>query len=495
MIFGSVFSGIEAASVAWHPLGWRAAFVSEIAKFPSAVLAHHYPTVPNHGDILGYESWPDHRLDVLCGGPPCQSDSVAGKRGGMADPRGALKETYLRVVERYRPTWVLFEGVPGVLSVDEGRAFGALVGGLGELGYLGAWSSLDAQYRGLAQRRERVFFVGCARGWQCAAAVLFDAASMRGDPAPSRETRESVAGTLAASSSRRSAPEGDRDHLIAETLRQHPRPGSNSLGALTVAHALRASGFDASEDGTGRGTPLVPVLSGAVCAREGKGANSGVDQGTPLLVMPFDETQITSQTNRSKPAYGAPALARGARPPSIAYDIQAGALRENPNSGPNGIGVKADLAYTIEARAEVQAVAFSCKDSGNDAGELSPTLRSMNHDQSHANAGGQVAVAFMASDYKTGAFEQADTLRPLTTSADRSRAAPLVASAAVRRLTPRECERLQGFPDDYTLIPYRGKPAADGPRYHALGNSWAVPVVQWIGERIQAVESLVREAA
>lgn len=434
MRFGSVFSGIEAASVAWHPLGWRPVFFSEIAKFPSAVLAHHYPNVPNYGDILNHGNWPNTNVDVLCGGPPCQADSVAGKRGGMADPRGALKATYLELAGRIRPRWVLFEGVPGVRSVDKGRAFGALVGGLVELGYGVVWSSLDAQYFGMAQRRERVFALGYLGAWQPAAAVLFDAASLRGDSAPGRETREGVAGTLSARTSAGGGLGTDFD----------------LAGGLQVAHALRADGYDASEDGTGRGTTLVPVLSNAVCARDGKGPNSGLDQGTPLIVIPFDETQITSGENRSQPRAVSPshALASGARSPTIA---------------------------------------FSCKDHGADAGELAPTLRAMGFNKSHANAGGQVAVAFNArQDPDTG-----EVTHPLDTD---GYSIGVGVGMRVRRLTPRECERLQGFPDDYTAIPYRGKPAKDGPRYHALGNTWNVPVVRWIGERLQVVHRLLHQS-
>lgn len=396
MIFGSLFSGIEAASVAWEPLGWRPAFFSEIAKFPSAVLAAHYPNVPNHGDILNHENWPDSRIDVLCGGPPCQSDSVAGKRGGMADPRGQLKSTYVAVVQRFRPRWVLFEGVPGVRSVDDGRAFGALIAGLAELGYGMVWASLDAQYRGLAQRRERVFALGYLGDWHRAAAVLFDAACLRGDSAPRRETGQNPAPTLGDCSNGGGA--------------NGPGRTADTADSLIVAHSLTASGFDASEDGTGRGTQLVPVIAGALSARDRKGQNSGCDQGAPLIVMPFDETQVTSRENRSQPKYGAPApaLARGARPPTIAFNA-----RQDPIHGA--------VSGPLDTDGSTNAVA--------------------------------VAVG-------------------------------------VRRLTPRECERLQGFPDDYTRILYRGKPAADGPRYAALGNSWAVPVVRMIGERMAMVDAL-----
>ena len=279
--------------------------------------------------------------------------------------------------------------------------------------------------------------------------------------------------------------------------------------APIVAHSLRGEGFDASEDGAGRGTPLVPV---AFNARQDP--DHWHDRTGPL------DTDGSTQ--------------------AVSYAIQAGALRTNPASGPDGVGVQADHAYTLEARAEVQAVAFSCKDYGSDAGELSPTLRAMGHGESHANAGGQVAVAFAENSRAEVRLEGGDDSRCGALSAGGGKpgqGAPMVATAQVvgamwaagaterkhgfgwgqqdwengycqptltmqvRRLTPRECERLQGFPDDYTRIPWKlgywpadkhsadvrdaiAEQCPDGPRYKALGNSWAVPVVRWIGERI-----------
>jgi DNA (cytosine-5)-methyltransferase 1 len=214
----SVCAGIEAATVAWHQIGWKPVAFSEIDAFPSALLAHHYPHVPNWGDMTKFKEWPDARIDVLVGGTPCQSFSVAGLRKGLADPRGNLMLTYLAIADRYRPEWLVWENVPGVLSSGGGRDFGALLGGLAELGYGFAYRILDAQYFGVAQRRRRVFVVANARDWRRAAAVLFERESLSGNPAPSREARE-------------------------ETT---DRP----------THSLRAGGFDASEDGTGRGIPL-----------------------------------------------------------------------------------------------------------------------------------------------------------------------------------------------------------------------------------------------
>ena len=186
MRYGSVCSGIEAASVAWKPIGWQPQFVSEIDAFPCAVLKTHHPDAPNFGDMTKFKDWPDATIDVLVGGTPCQSFSVAGLRGGLADPRGNLMLTYLAIAARYRPKWLVWENVPGVLSSGGGRDFGSLLGGMAELGYGFAYRVLDAQYFRLAQRRQRVFVVGCAGNWRGAAAVLFERSSLRGDSAPSR---------------------------------------------------------------------------------------------------------------------------------------------------------------------------------------------------------------------------------------------------------------------------------------------------------------------
>jgi len=382
----SVCSGIEAATVAWHPLGWEPAAFSEIEPFPCSVLAHHYPTVPNLGDMTKFKEWNLDPIDLFVGGTPCQSFSVAGLRKGLDDPRGNLMLTYLAIADKHRPRWLVWENVPGVLSSNNGKDFGTFLGGLGELGYGFAYRVLDAQYFGVAQRRRRVFVVGCLGDWRSAAAVLFEQHSLQGHPAPRRSSgKGSAAGTL------RSTDGGiDIDHAAAGHLIAQAFGGNNTTGPIDVAtalnacasasgrmdfdsetfiaHTLKGEGFDASEDGTGRGTPIVPV----------------------------------------------------------AFDCKA--------SGQNGFGI----------------------------GEISSTLRSMGHSNSYANAGGHAAVQY---------------------------------GTAVRRLMPRECERLQGFPDNYTNVPHRGKPAADGPRYKALGNSMAVPVMHWIGKRIDAVDQLRLRAA
>ena len=490
MRYLSVCSGIEAASVAWEPLGWKPVGFAEIEKFPCEVLAHHYGSnlpgeplssngVPNFGDMSKFREWPDAAIDLLVGGTPCQAFSVAGLRKGLDDPRGNLSLTYLGLVDRFRPEWVVWENVPGVLSIDGGRAFAAFLGGLAKLGYGWAYRVLDAQFIrvdgypcAVPQRRRRVFVVAHSSGdFRRAAAVLFEPESLRGDSPPRREAGQGVAASIAASLGRRGgAPdEGSTEgHLIAstgdvshclnaggmgridyetETLIAGPVAASLTRGAESsgkggyagrrqehdvnlVAHALRAEGVDASEDGTGRGTPLIPIAFPERMSGTQYGAMEGVS-----------------------PALGA------LTPTAVSYAIQERAVSENPNAGPDGIGVQADIAYTLEARQQVQAAAYPYT--------LAIRGRGDGHHLEFRQDGTANAV--------------------LTPNGGRAGigVGAIADGWAVRRLTPTECERLQGFPDGYTAITRNGKPAADGPRYKALGNSMAVNVMRWIGQRIQ----------
>jgi DNA (cytosine-5)-methyltransferase 1 len=404
VIYGSVCSGIEAASVAWSPLGWRCAFVSEVEAFPCALLKHYYPGVPNLGDLNNYEQWPRQSIDVLVGGTPCQDFSVAGQRAGLGGARGGLTMRFLDCVERFAPAWVVWENVPGVLSIDGGRAFGAFLGGLAKRGYGFAYRVLDAQYFGLAQRRERVFVVGCAGGkWQRAAAVLFDAPGLRWNPPPSREAKQRVAPTV----------EG-----------RAGRSGCNNFatsgGLYEVASAIRANSIGGGRAGDSRGQDcVVPVISGTIRSGSDSPAAHNKVNGTDR------ETLIASAiTDR--------------------------------NSGAHGVTKRGDGSQCL--------IAHSLTAEGHDASE-------------DGTGRGVPLVAGTIRERKGGGT---------TTELD-GHGAYIPHGMAVRRLTPREVERLQGFPDDYTLVPYRGKPACDGPRYRALGNSFAVPVVRWIGERIEKV--------
>jgi DNA (cytosine-5)-methyltransferase 1 len=679
LTFGSVCSGIEAASVAWHPLGWRAAWLAEIEAFPAAVLAHHYPDVPNLGDMTkiaamvraGQVAAPD----VLVGGTPCQAFSVAGLRKSLDDARGQLSLSFVdlanaidaaRAVRGDPAAIVVWENVPGVTSTKD-NAFGCFLGALageddalvppgGKWANAGcvlgpertvAWRITDAQYFGVAQRRRRCFVVASAREGFDPTQVLFELEGVQRHSAPSRETRQdAAAGTL------RSTGGGcDVDHARAGHLQPITSALTTCCGEATNnevdSHMLvtvMAHGQGGTEISIERCPTLTcnheaPIAAYAFqprIARNGRG-----DMGDLV-------NALTAQAGET---------GKGDAAPCVAYAIQAGALRENPASGPDGVGVQETIAYTLEARAEVQAVAFSCKDHGADASVgIAPTMRAMGHSGSHANAGGQLAVAyanaghfggmsqvtvsdplrakggdtgnggetlvamsFKASHYTRGKDGAPSELAPplsadadkgdqdtlilaptiytsdgvvadpisanegktythegtsfrlhncigepfvaafaensrgelrleggdgsrtgtlsvgggkpgqgtptialsVTTFQERGRTAgralevggdvayALTAPSgggraqernvqvgmAVRRLIPRECERLQAFPDDYTLITYRNKPAADGPRYKALGNSMCVNNMRWIGERIEAVLAMSAPAA
>lgn len=435
MIYGSVCSGIEAATVAWHPLGWKPAFFSEIEPFPRAVLAHHYPAVPCHGDFTTIGADDYGPIDLLVGGTPCQSFSIAGLRGGLADERGNLALEFLRLADRKRPRWLVWENVPGVLSIDGGRAFGSILGGMAELGYGTAYRVLDAQHFGVPQRRRRVFAVGYLGDWRVAAAVLFERHSLSGHPAPRRETREAVAALTANGVGTCGADDnqGQAGHLIAGTL--------NANG--------KAAGSATQQDAE-NGMPIAQAFGG-------NNTSGPIDVATALN------------------SHG------------------------SPHGGPHG-----RLDFESET-----FIAFDCK--GTEVqfttNGVHPTLCSMGHKDSHSNAGGHAAVAYPLQEVgkRTGTSTddpragigiggEADPMFTLQAGAQHG----VGTSSAVRRLTPRECERLQGFPDDYTDVPSRGKPAADGPRYKALGNSMAVPCMLWLGQRIQMVEdlcSIARNAA
>ncbi len=507
MRFLSVCSGIEAASVAWNPIGWKAVAFSEIEPFPCAVLAHHYPDTPNWGDMTKYKEWPDVAIDLLCGGTPCQSFSVAGLRKGLDDPRGNLILTFGAIAAKYRPKWLVWENVPGVLSSNGGQDFASFLGLItGQVikvpdggwrnsgivsgipdAYGVAYRVLDAQFFGVPQRRRRVFVVGCLGDWRSAAAVLFERHSLSGDPAPSRKTRQGLAPTLSARTKGGGGLGTDFDcdgGLVAQAF-----GGNNTAGAINVAtalnacasasgrmdfetetfiaHSLRGEGFDASEDGSGRGTPLVAI--------------------------PFDTTQITSAANYSSPKTGDPChpLAAGAHAPAIAFDCKS--------SGQNGFGIGVEVAGT---------------------------QRAMAHARSHTNGGGHQAVAYSTKLHNTQSNQAGKIYHEYTAGLDHNSPPPaLLTAMQVRRLTPEECEALQAYPRGYTRIPrwkgWRAMDAnespescraaglevrqnkktlkwrvrdVDGPRYKALGNSWCATNVRWIGERIDRVNQIMEAA-
>ena len=481
--FGSVCSGIEAASVAWEPLGWAAAWVSEIEAFPSAVLAHHWPEVPNLGDMLALPdrvaSGEIEAPDVLVGGTPCQAFSLAGRRESLSDARGGLTLAYVELANEIdeqrrgagKPEAIIvWENVPGVLNTHD-NAFGCFLGALagedvpldppgGRWSNAGAvfgpkraiaWRIIDAQYFGVAQRRRRVFVVASARAGFDPCEVLFERDGVRRDSAPSRETGQGfthdVAPSLTSSGRgvERAGETRGQDPVIATRRDQTYQDVSLCLNAggmgridyesesmvvsVTgdITHTLNTAnnGKGSSEDGTGRGTPII--------------AFSAKDYGG-------DAQENLSPTLRAGGHSGSHANA-GVMP-AVAFDDRRG------RSG--DLGSRPELANTLHAakgQSEQQCVAHTVALRGRAGGAT-------------AELGGEVATALRAS---SGGGDKPHVM----------------AALAVRRLTPAECEKLQGFLPGHTLVPYRNKSAVDGPRYKAIGNSMAVPVMRWIGRRIE----------
>ena len=409
----SVCSGMEAASVAWHPLGFTPVGFSEIEAFPCAILSTRYPNTPNYGSLTEYKQWPIEpgAIDLLVGGTPCQSFSVAGLRKGLDDPRGNLALVFLGLADKLKPRWIVWENVPGVLSSAGGRDLGSFLGALVELGYGFAYRVLDAQHFGVPQRRRRVFVVACLGDWRAPAEVLLESDCVRRDPKKGRAK------------------------------------GQGS-----------ASG---SESGVGADHPV------------------GVDFRHERF-----EKDGTVGTIQSK-STGGYSLNYA---PGVAIPIQDGREMEKNQNG-MGIAKEGDPAYTIDTTG-AQAVGQPIAIQGMIIGRSE-------------NAGPHIAYPVVPLDgmnllSRLGPCGEEHSIQNFTpgdpsfTLKKGGNQHGVLTPMAVRRLTPVECERLQGFPDNWSRISWKGKPedqCPDGPRYKACGNSMAVPVMRWIGERIAAVNS------
>jgi len=356
MRYGSVCSGIEAASVAWHRLGWRPQWFAEVAPFPSRVLAHRWPGVPNYGDFTGIGGGVP-AIELLVGGTPCQAFSVAGLRLGLADQRGNLALEFFRLADRTRPKWILWENVAGVLSSNGGRDFGAILGALGELGYGFAYRVLDARFFGVAQSRRRVFVVGYLGDWRPPAAVLFERESLFRDPPTRTQARHQIVAAAENGAAQRRCADG----------------GASLATPLYYSHTYM---HDRVYD---------------------------VDGAAQALTTTIKQNYLTP----------------------IALH-----LTQDPISGP--------ISPALSAYGQLRS-------------DPSLTTRAHRHNP-------REDTFIIEGDEE-----------------------------AVRKLTPLEYERLQGFPDHYTLIPR----ASDTPRYFALGNSMAVPVMHWIGQRLAWCDSLL----
>ena len=560
MRYGSVCSGIEAATVAWHPLGWEAAWLSEIEPFPSAVLAHHYPNTPNLGDMtLLFERIASGEVeapDVFCGGTPCQAFSVAGLRNSLDDHRGNLSLTFceianaidsVRIIRGEKPAIIFWENVPGVLNTKD-NAFGCFLAGLAgesdalvppggrwtDAGFIDgpqraiAWRVLDAQYFGLAQRRKRVFVVASARNDFDPATVLFEWDGLRRDIAPSRETGQNITkpvtdsvgalcardykgvgnqyvaegkvlpvwwngGNLAATITTKSDDQRMPDKANAQLIMQQVyenHPADSRVKEMGDTCATVTSRW-----GTGGGN--VPFVQQAYSIREDAKANTF--SATPLEVSTCVGSLVPSVQSHHAQTFVAhsvafePGIAKREGNPSRFVEEMSPTLRSD--MGDNQVAVATqplvleDQGGSVINTSQTGIVGTLRRESHGHE----PSVLSFNHAQQSMMVGDEIASPLMQRDFKDPQTVLAPTLTasndpsrsPQSTEVTNQVAAVYATTMAVRRLTPVECERLQGFPDNYTNIPWRKKPESpDGPRYKALGNSWAVPVVAWIGKRI-----------
>jgi DNA (cytosine-5)-methyltransferase 1 len=426
-------------------MGWKPVGFSEIEKFPSQVLAHHYPQVTNFGDMTKYKEWQiNDPIGLLVGGTPCQSFSVAGLRKGLEDPRGNLALTYVGILDHFRPKWFIWENVPGVLSSGGGRDFGSFLGALGELGYGFAYRVLDAQYFGVPQRRRRVFVVGYLGDWRPPAEVLFESESLSRNFKPSRKTRQSVAGYVESSFGQY------REDVIAGTTKASGgvlSGGSETfiVGALDtecggqkLSHQSINSGHIFAVYENHPSDSRVKEM-GEVCQTVTSTWGSG--GGNIPFVQSFRKSRRAQSVNDFETW-----VDDGKSNTLNTFDL--GDVRTT-----HAVAIQGNLIGRDAGGREghlVQSIGFTQCDAARDVGQnISPTLRS-------GGDGGYPAHS-------------------------------VATNMAVRRLTPVECERLQGFPDNYTNIKQN---CPDGARYKALGNSMAVPVMRWIGERINSYETM-----
>lgn len=546
----SIFSGVEAATLAWEPLGWEPVAFSEIEPFPCAVLAERWPDVPNLGDItkIDWKEEIDGAIDLVVGGSPCQSFSVAGKREGLKGASGLMFE-YIRCVQELRPRWFLWENVPGALTSEDGGAFGQLLREMDELGYSLAWRVLDAQFFGVAQRRRRLFLVGHL-GAESPAEVLFEPDCLSGNPQSSREKRKE----LARRAGRSAACAG---------FKYSAAPRANTIGyAEEQANTLTADWHAPAVlplSGTGQhymamsqyGTEVAGCLTArgdsSPCADRGQNivcmtgtqahchisdeiagcltAHMGKDDA-PVVV---DGTNI--QTYVCETAHsGSNGLGVGMSDVFPTLDTSSGPAvwaRENSVLSPfgfaqnvrNEVRIVGDgtISGALAANPGMKQTTFVCTGGtypineqvatrdkklgrgtalGIGADGDSAFALMANHPHMVAAGSGSEPIAMGDLNAHTAICRNVcptlkcggDGAMVTSETADKiMEANPML----VRRLTPLECERLQGFPDGHTLIGWKGKPAEecpDGPRYKAIGNSMAVPVMKWIGTRIALVD-------
>lgn len=479
MRYASVCSGVEAASLAWMPLGWEAVFFAEIEPFPSAVLKERFPDVPNLGDMTEIKGEKYHgTVDLLVGGTPCQSFSVAGKQAGLRGVSG-LALTYCELLASMRPRWFVWENVPGVFSTNGGEDFKTLLRTFDEIGYSVAWRVLDAQFvrvdgfpRAVPQRRRRVFVVGHLGGdWRYPASVLFEPDCLPGDTPPRRVKGAGVARSLTASTGGASGKEQQHTFISGDG-----RP----LNAIYRAGDMAKAGTG------GCNLPLVQAVAIAENIIGRKENNGGNGTGAQVeLAYTQNATGVMGVCNTTQ-GENQNADAEKARAVKILR-----LLRDE-------IGEKAFCEWTLGRLGSFQAEKvlqpnLHGESVRREAGEEKTRLDDSALSCAKNNA--KNALRCLWEQFQLGHPSQGQELAQQFTAELNLRLSQLpheIASVAtVRRLLPIETERLMGFPDNHTRIPWRGKSAEDcpdSPRYKACGNSMCVNVMRWIGMRIENVE-------
>lgn len=506
----SVCSGIEAWSCAVEGMdGYSVSALSEIEPFPCAVLAERYPFVPNLGDMTKINGWAMRgQIDLLVGGTPCQGFSVAGLRGGLNDPRSGLAGHYVRLAAELRVPWLLWENVPGALSTSGGADFRAFVSALDKLGYGLAWAVLDAQWFGVAQRRKRLFLVGRLGDWRGPGQVLFEPRRVRRNPPARRRKGEGDAPRAEGGAGAGCQPEVSGTITAIGSGVQSV--GNRSLDGFTVlgqpnetAPAVTASGAAFARTGQ-NGTEVDALViqpnevSATLCA-SGAGTDRPSAQcsqeGFCVVSMKTDNTKANGCNFSDDPVtYTLDTLA----PPAV-FPINEERAFNKPSAMSGAFGNPHDPMFALDTK-HVHAVApLDLRNALRDPSREKRTGAGFGEPGDPANTLTSESVPGVApldlrhllrDDASFGGLglpnEPVGSLTcGMTGGGNPPAMAPLSPPLYPRRLTPLECERLQGFPDGWTAIQFQGKPAKDSHRYRALGNSMAVPVMRWLAEGIR----------
>jgi len=472
----SVCSGIEAWSCAVEGMdGYSVSALSEIEPFPCAVLAERYPFVPNLGDMTKINGWAMRgQIDLLVGGTPCQGFSVAGLRGGLNDPRSGLAGHYVRLAAELRVPWLLWENVPGALSTSGGADFRAFVSALDELGYGLAWAVLDAQWFGVAQRRKRLFLVGRLGDWRGPGQVLFEPRRVRRDPPARRRKGEGDAPRAEGCAGAWGQPEVSG--TVTAVGSGAASVGNRSLDGFTVLDQPNEVSSTLCASGAGTDRPSAQGSQEGFCVVSMKTDNTKangtyisdapvsytLDTLAPPAVFPINEERAFNKPSAMSGAFGNlhdPMFALDAKHVHVVAPLDLRHLYRD-GEGFGGMGNTEDPANSLTAEGKVPCIAPL-------------DLRHLLRDD--ASFGG-----FGLPNEPVGSLTCG-----MTGGGNPPAMAPLSPPLYPRRLTPLECERLQGFPDGWTAIQFQGKPAKDSHRYRALGNSMAVPVMRWLAEGIR----------